>query len=59
MQNLSVRKTDRIGFSHPFDVVAIGVMVGAAAILDLANPFDVVATSNRDCCKRADVILIL
>jgi hypothetical protein len=52
MQNLSVRKTDRIGFSHPFDVVAIGVMVEAAAILDLANPFDVVATSNRDCCKR-------
>jgi len=37
-------KTDRIGFIYPYAVVAIGVMVGAAAIQDLASPFDVAAT---------------
>lgn len=41
---MSIVKTDRVGFIHPYDVVAIGVMVGAAVIQDLASPFEVAAT---------------
>jgi len=41
-------KTDRIGFIYPYDVVAIRVMVGAAAIQDLASPFDVAAKETAE-----------
>jgi len=37
-------KTDRIGFIYSYDIVAIGVKVGAATMQDLVSPFDVAAT---------------
>lgn len=56
MQIVSIRIMDRIGFNHPFNFFAVEVVAGAAAILDLASPSDVVGT--RIAARAADVILV-